>query len=234
MDLSTNITTQGLLNCKFPNDTLEGQGYLSPENTTSPMGIILIQEWWGMNKSITLTADKFSKNGFRVLCPDMYSGKIGTNNEEAGHLMGNLDWENALKLIKNAGEYLKSQGCLKVFITGFCMGGALTIATLSTFNNIFSGAVPFYGIPDLTKFDVGNIKCPVIANFGTLDSAKGFSDPEAAKNLEKIAKEKNIDFKLNMWENVDHAFMNQDSKNYNAEAAGKAIVETCEFFKSLA
>ena len=234
MDLSTNITTEGLRNCTFPVPNQEdGQGYLSTVNTDSDCGIVLIQEWWGMNKSITLTSDKFAKHGFRVLCPDMYRGKVGKSNEEAGHLMGNLDWANALQVIKSAGEFLRNSGCKKVFITGFCMGGALAIATISTFGEAFDGAAPFYGVPDLTKFDLANAKCAILAHFGDLDQAKGFSDPETAKNLEKVAQEKGCKFTLRMWENVDHAFMNQDSQRYNADAAAKALAETVEFFKSL-
>lgn len=235
MELSSNITEEGLRNVKFPvPNQVEGEGYLSQENTTSELGLILIQEWWGMNKSITLTSDKFSKHGLRVLCPDMYRGKVGKSNEEAGHLMQSLDWPMALQVIKSAGDYLRSLGCKNVFITGFCMGGALTIASIATFGDAFNGAAPFYGIPDLSHFDLGNVKCPILAQFGDLDQAKGFSDPEAAKNLETVAKSKNLNFTLHMWENVDHAFMNQDSHRYHADAAAKALAETVEFFKSLA
>jgi len=235
MDLSTNITTEGLRNCNFPVANQEaGEGYLSPECSESQNGIVLIQEWWGMNKSITLTADKFAKHGFKVLCPDMYRGKVGKNNEEAGHLMSNLDWINALQVIKSAGEFLRKSGCQKVFLTGFCMGGALTIATISTFGDDFDGAAPFYGVPDLTKFDLGNAKCAILAHFGDLDKAQGFSDPTTAKNLEKVATDKGCKFTLRMWENVDHAFMNQDSQRYNSDAAAKALSETVEFFKTLA
>jgi len=235
MDLSQNIITEGLRNCTFPVPNQEdGQGYLSSENTSSQHGIVLIQEWWGMNKSITLTSDKFAKHGFRVLCPDMYRGKIGKNHEEAGHLMGNLDWNGALQVVKSAGDFLRNSGCKKVFLTGFCMGGAITIASIANFGEAFDGAAPFYGIPDLSKFDIGNAKCAILAHFGDLDKAKGFSDPEAAKNLEQIALDKGCKFKLRMWENVDHAFMNQDSQRYNADAAEKALTETVEFFKTLA
>jgi len=235
MDLSENITTEGLRNCAFlVLNQEDGQGYLSQENTNSENGIILIQEWWGMNKSITMTSDKFAKHGFRVLCPDMYRGKVGKNNEEAGHLMSNLDWEAALQVVKSAGDYLRSLGCKKVFLTGFCMGGAITIASISTFGDSFDGAAPFYGVPDLSKFDLGNAKCAILAHFGDLDKAKGFSDPETAKRLEETALAKGCNFRLRMWENVDHAFMNQDSPRYNPEAAAKALSETVEFFKSLA
>jgi len=234
MDLSSNITTEGLRNCTFPvPNQEEGQGYLSSENTTSEHGIVLIQEWWGMNKSITLTSDKFAKHGFRVLCPDMYRGKVGKNNEEAGHLMGNLDWAAALQVVKSAADFLRNSGCKKVFLTGFCMGGAITIATIATFGDAYDGAAPFYGIPDLSKFDLSYAKCAILAHFGDLDKAKGFSDPEAARNLEQVALGKGCNFRLRMWENVDHAFMNQDSQRYNPDAAAKALAETVEFFKSL-
>ncbi len=195
MDLSINIISEGLINCKFPvNNQEEGQGYLSTESYDSEYGIVLIQEWWGMNKSITLTSDKFAKHGFKVLCPDMYRGKVGKNHEEAGHLMNNLDWVSALNVIKCAGEFLKNSGCKKVFLTGFCMGGALTIATISTFGEIYDGAAPFYGVPDMTKFDIGNAKCEILAHFGDLDKALGFSDIDTAKKLETIAKDKGCKF----------------------------------------
>ena len=111
------------------------------------------------------------------------------------------------------------------------MGGALAIATIATFD-VFDGACPFYGVPDLTKFDLGNIRCKVFAQFGDLDRAKGFSDPETAKNLENSALRRGVDFKLKIWENADHAFMNQDSPNYNSHVAEEAIIETCDFFNS--
>lgn len=48
---------------------------------------------------------------------------------------------------------------------GFCMGGALTIAAISSIQG-WKAASPFYGIPDLNAFKVSNIKCPTLAHFG--------------------------------------------------------------------
>ena len=56
------------------------------------------------------------------------------------------------------------------------MGGALTIAA-ATLNQDFDAVAPFYGIPDLTKFDVSKITARFEAHFGELDNHKGFSDP---------------------------------------------------------
>ena len=43
--------------------------------------------------------------------------------------IGGLNWVQAVEDIKGAAVYLKSQGCTKVAIVGFCMGGALVIAS---------------------------------------------------------------------------------------------------------
>ena len=228
--LSTNITTAGERNVTFKVQDLEdGQGYLSPENTDSEFGLVLIQEWWGLNKSITSTANAFAKLGLRVLAPDMYRGKVAKNREEAGHSFRDLNWSSATKDIKGAGEYLRSLGCKKVGVTGFCLGGALSLAAVATFPDTFDVAVPFYGIPDLNAYDVGKIKIPVLAHFGELDDAKGFSDPESAKKLESLAKEKGVDFTLHLWEGADHAFMNPDKQGHKPELYEAALKETFEF-----
>jgi carboxymethylenebutenolidase len=48
---------------------------------------------------------------------------------------------------------------------GFCMGGALTFASLASFKNWKSGS-PFYGVPDLNTFKLENIHCKTLAHFG--------------------------------------------------------------------
>lgn len=66
-----------------------------------------------------------------------------------------------------------------VSIAGFCMGGALTFAALSTYRK-WHGGFSFYGIPDLNIFKLNKIDSPVLAQFGRLDPLKGFSDAESA------------------------------------------------------
>lgn len=231
--LAANITTVGETNITYKVDGREdGHGYLSPENSTSEYGIVLIQEWWGMNKNITNISDKFSKEGFRVICPDIYRGKVAQSREQAGHLMGGLDFLGAVKDVLGAGLHLKSLGCKKVAITGFCMGGALTLAASSIDKEgVFSAAVPFYGIPDQTYFPVENIKIPVLAHFGEKDQAIGFSDVESAKKLESKALSSGVLFTLKIWEGADHAFMNVDSPRYDQCTSEKAFAETIEYFK---
>jgi len=62
-----------------------------------------------------------------------------------------------------------------VNVVGFCMGGALSFASLAKIKGFKTGGV-FYGIPDLNIFRLEKITANVIAHFGRLDPLKGFSD----------------------------------------------------------
>ena len=231
-NLSNNIVQGCEKNVTYTvEDSEDCHGYLSKSNLDSEIGLVLIQEWWGLNKSIAITADKFASKGFRVLCPDLYRGKVSKDVDEASHNFNNLDWKNAVKDIKASGEFLKSIGCKKIAITGFCLGGALTLASLTLYPELFNVGVPFYGIPDLTHYKLENIKCPVLAHFGEKDSCAGFSNPEAAYSLEKNAKDAGVKFTLHMWKDADHAFMNQDRETYIPEIAELAMEESAKFIK---
>jgi carboxymethylenebutenolidase len=176
-----------------------------------------------------VTAETFANQGFAVLAVDIYRGKVADSRETAGHLMGGLDFGSAVQDILAAARALKEKGYKKIGITGFCMGGALTIASIAS-GSEFSAAAPFYGVPDLSKVPLANIKVPVLAHFGDKDEAKGFSDPETAHKLEAAAKEAGVNFTLHMW-NAGHAFMNQANPHaYNPEIAKQALQETVEFF----
>lgn len=106
-----------------------------------------------MNKSICDTADIFAKTaGFRVIVPDLYKRNPAGDAKEAEHCMNSLDWENALKDIASVQKQLLSES-QKVSIMGFCMGGALTFASVSKIQGWHS-ASPFYGIPDLNTFKI--------------------------------------------------------------------------------
>jgi len=184
-----------------------------------------------MNESIKKVADKVANFGFRAIVPDLYRGKVAKSNEDAGHLMGGLDWGKAVADIASAAQYLKSQGCKKVGVVGFCMGGALVIASSANVKEIDAG-ICFYGAPDLSKLPIDNIKIPLQAHFGDLDDAKEFSDPSAANNLETTLKNAGVDITLYRYANAGHAFTNRDRKSaFNEEAANLAWERAVAFFK---
>lgn len=92
--------------------------------------------------------------------------------------MNNLDWPGALSDIKTIKEHF-DKSSKSVSVMGFCMGGALTFASLASIPGWKAGGV-FYGIPDLNIFRLDKITAKVIAHFGRDDPLKGFSDAESA------------------------------------------------------
>ena len=112
-----------------------------------------------------ITADIFARlGGWRILVPDVYRGKVGIDRETAGHLKEGLDWNGATADINAAKDYLLKNGCKKVGIIGFCMGGALCLATAASYEG-FDAVAPFYGAPDLKKYDLSKITCKFQGHF---------------------------------------------------------------------
>ena len=60
-------------------------------------GVVVIQEWWGIDHEILVHAALVASHGFHAVVPDLYRGKLGVTTEEAHHLMSALDFPGALK-----------------------------------------------------------------------------------------------------------------------------------------
>src|SRR2546423_9718577 len=103
-------------------------GYLAePQQGAKAPGMVVIQEWWGLNDQIRGVADKLAKAGYRALVPDLYRGKTAVDAKEANHLMSGLNFGDAAgQDIPGAAQYLKKSSP-KVGGTGFSIGGALTV-----------------------------------------------------------------------------------------------------------
>jgi len=145
------------------------QGYLAePAQAAGAPAIVVIQEWWGLNGQIRGVADRLALAGYVALVPDLYRGKLTVEAEEAHHLMSGLDFGDAASQdIRGAVQYLKIRST-KVGVTGFCMGGALTLLALSNVPELDAGVV-WYGCPPLEYIDASKIKVPVQGHFGTQD-----------------------------------------------------------------
>lgn len=173
-------------------------------------GIVVLQEWWGVDFEIKNHATKISKlePGYKTLIPDLYRGKVGLDVAEAQHLMEGLDWKGAVKDIEASVNWLKANGCKKVGVTGYCMGGALAIASAVLVPGV-DAVVSFYGVPSPDLADPAQARAPVQAHFGELDNFVGFSDVTAAKALEEKLKASGAPYEVHIYPGCGHAFMNR-------------------------
>ena len=154
------------------------KGYLAEPAGGSGPGMVVIQEWWGLNDQIRGVADRLADAGFVALVPDLYRGKSTVEAEEAHHLMTGLDFADAATQdIPGAVHNLKARGA-KVGVTGFCMGGALTWLALANGAEVDAG-VAWYGLPPLEYVDASKIKAPVLAHWATQDAFFALANVDA-------------------------------------------------------
>ena len=179
-------------------------GYLAEPVQANAPAIVVIQEWWGLNAQIRGVADRLASAGYQALVPDLYRGQSTVEAEEASHLMSALDFGDAASQdIRGAAQYLKTRSS-KVGATGFCMGGALTLLSLTQAPEIDAGVV-WYGCPPLDYVDASKIRVPVQGHFGTQDE---FFKIEMIDGLEAKLRDAGVAFDFHRYL-AHHAFANE-------------------------
>ena len=216
-------------------DSKEVQGYLATPATGADKapGIVVIQEWWGLNDQIKGVADMLAAKGYRALVPDLYRGKVGLSANEAEHLMNELDFGDAAgKDVAGALTHLKATGSSKVGVTGFCMGGALTLLSAVFVPNMDAG-VAWYGYPPLEFIDASKITAPLMAHFAIDDVPFPIAKVD---ELEKKLTAAKVQFEFHRYQ-AKHAFANEEADNkglsilkYDAALAEQAWKRTLGFF----
>ena len=168
---------------EFPTSAGSAPGYLAVPAGEHGPGVIVLQEWWGLDEHIRSICDRLAAEGFYALAPDLYRGETTDQPSEAQQKMMALSMEQAEKDMCGAADYLLSQpGCEGpgVGAVGFCLGGGLAVWAAATCPNI-TAAVSYYYVMPHGKPDFSGIDGPVLGHFGTADE---FVPLEAAKALE--------------------------------------------------
>ncbi len=211
-------------------------GYLAAAAAPDAPGLVVIQEWWGLNDQIRGVADRFAAAGYTALVPDLYRGKATVEAAEAEHLMSSLDFGDAAgQDIRGAVQHLKQQlGCPKVGVTGYCMGGALTLLSACNVPEADAGVV-WYGVPPLEYIDPARIKLPLMGHFAIDDVPFPIASVDA---LEAKLRGANVDIEFHRYKAM-HAFANETQvganrlpiTEYNPDAAALAWTRTLGFFE---
>ena len=180
-------------------------GYLAePEHAAGAAAVVVIQEWWGINDQIRGVADRLASTGYIALVPDLYRGKSTAEEEEAHHLMTGLNFADAASQdIRGAVHFLKTRSG-KVGVTGFCMGGALTLLALCTSPEVDAGVV-WYGCPPLQYIEATKIRAPLLAHWATQDE---FFPIATIDLLQEKLREADVAFEFHRYL-AHHAFANE-------------------------
>ncbi len=221
------------VNFKRP-DGKSVQGYLAePERAAGAPAVVVIQEWWGINDQIRGVAERLASAGYLALVPDLYRGRSTLEAEEAHHLMTGLDFGDAASQdIRGAVQFLKTRSG-KVGVTGFCMGGALTLLAACMAPEI-DASVVWYGYPSLEYIDASKIKAPLLGHWATQDD---FFPIAAVDQLQDKLREAGANFDFHRYL-AHHAFANETAvgprrtpaTQYDAVWSQQAWDRTFSFF----
>ncbi len=213
----------------FPSNGGSAEGYLATPASGKGPGVIVIQEWWGLNANIKGIADRFATAGYLALAPDLYHGKVVTEPDDAMKAMMAMKMDDAAKDLTGAVQYLKNSpaGNGRVGCVGFCLGGGLSLylSTLSPVDAtvIYYGALP--GVqPDLTK-----IAAPVLGHYAAHDD---WASPAAAAALEKQLKDLGKTVQFHQYAGTQHGFFNDTrAEVHDAAASQQTWDRTIAFYK---
>jgi carboxymethylenebutenolidase len=219
---------------EFPSNGSTGRGYLAVPETGSGPGVVVIQEWWGLNDQIKEVCDRYASDGFVALAPDLYRGNATTKEDEAGQMMMALNIEQAAKDMAGAVDYLRGHDAVAgngVGVTGFCMGGGLALWLATLRPDDVKAVVPYYGVIPwpAAQPDWSRLKAPVQGHYAENDD---FANPETVRKLEEELKGHGADVELLIYPGVGHAFTNHHRPEvFHEEHSQTAWERTIAFFR---
>jgi carboxymethylenebutenolidase len=193
-------------------------GYLAEAQDPRAPGVVVIQEWWGLQGQIKGVCDRLAEAGFTALAPDLFDGKVVPYHDAAAAnaAMNALDFKAATdEAVRGAAQFLKSRGG-KVGITGFCMGGAVTVIGAVHIPEL-DAAVCFYGLPPPEVAAAKDVRVPLQGHFASHDD---WVSPDKVDAFERELKAAGKTCEIHRYEG-HHAFMNSDRKEVHSPEAAK-------------
>ena len=204
------------------------KGYLSVPKSEKGLGLIVIQEWWGLVDHIKRQTDMFADNGFFAFAPDLYKGVSTKEPDHAMTLMRELQMPHAATVLKSASKFIAKHNrniTGKVGCVGYCMGGGMSLYLAAM--GVVDAAVPYYGVLIKGDPDWGNVNCSVQGHYAQNDPVTD-QVPDLKKTLDKFGVVNNF----YIYQNTEHAFCNDDRPEvYNKEASSLSSKRTIEFLK---
>jgi len=219
-------------NVAFPSTSESGQahGYLEvPESGQGP-GLIVIQEWWGLDDHIAELVARFAAEGFVALAPDLYGGETVHNREDAAKMARQLPIERAVRDLAGAVDYLLGHDAVtssNVGVVGFCMGGGFVLRLAAQERDRIGAAVPFYGLPE-SGTDYSGMRAAVQGHYAEQDRSISRDDVVAMATTMRL--QSGVVPQI-YWYPAGHAFMNDQRPAHDQHCAALAWSRAVEFLR---
>jgi carboxymethylenebutenolidase len=221
---------------EFPSNGGTTGAYLATGDGAG-LGLIVIQEWWGLVPHIRSVCDRLAAEGFTALAPDLYHGDTVPLSEpdEAQKRSMAMEMPRAARDLSGAVDYLVDHPAVRghgVGVVGFCIGGGLALWLGTLRPDQVRAVVPFYGAipwPDVQP-DWDRLAAAVEGHYGEEDD---WATPEVARALQDDLEARGKEVRLFTYPGVGHAFFNDARPEaYDEDSARQAWVRTLEFLRA--
>ena len=232
-------------NVNLQNKTVEyyprSQGYLvypvQSNDTASKKlpAVVMIHEWWGLNKNIKDMANLLASQGFVVLAADLYKGQVANNTKRAMELVQTVrnNQSSSTNNLQTAVKYLSSLPNVdssKIVSLGWCFGGGQSLQiALNSKEHPLAATILYYGTPLVTdKESLSKIKWPLLGIFGNKDQSIPLDEINQFRTSLNQSGVKN---EVLVYNGVGHAFANPSGDNYAPKETEDAWEKTLSFLK---
>lgn len=218
-------------NTSFPSaDGTTVHAYLAQPKGPGPHpAMLMIHEFWGLNKEITELADKLAAEGYVVMAVDTYRGATTKLIPRAIYLVTNTPEERVMQDLQGAFDYLSVQSFVaktRIGVMGFCYGGGMSLR-FGVRNPNLAATLVYYGSPITDPAKLGALnttKGPVLGVFGEQDASPA---PTAANAFKATLDQAGIKNKITIYPGVGHAFVQPST--IGSGSAQQAWQDTLQF-----
>ena len=205
-----------------------------PTDSGASCGVIVIQEAFGVNHYIRGIADRFAKEGYLSIAPELFHRTAPPGFEtpytamDRSH-MGALTDEGIAADLAAAYEWLVRQKAEKIAAVGFCMGGRAAFLADATLP--LAAAVSFYGggIAQTLLPRAKDLRAPILLLWGGFDKHISATDRRAVLDALDAAGKP---YAHVLWSDADHGFFCDERASFSPSASAQALPLTLAFLRT--
>jgi len=193
----------------------------TPEGEGPWPGVVLAHDSMGLDANTKNLADRLAAEGFLVIAPDLYDGKVALDADKGREMSVIMDEKESVAILEAVAGHLKQLpevGDHRVAFVGFDMGGRLALLGGMASQDV-SAVVAAYGRPVMEVDELRRIGCPILALYGDRDATIRKEDVEAFRQaLEAAGRSADV----RVYEGAGHNFAKAEDPNHDPTAAKDA------------
>jgi carboxymethylenebutenolidase len=187
-------------------------------------GVLVLHPWWGLNADVLAAAERLRREGYRVVAPDLFHGRVATTREQAKALSGELgkDWKSAMSEIEEAFSKLAAEAD-NVAVLAWSMGVWYSWQLAQAHPERIRALVSFYGFGE---YEPGAVLPPILGHFAENDE---FDSVEDVRGIErKLIEDKHV-AEFHVYPGTKHWFDEPSRPEYDKAASALAWDRTRAF-----